>query len=62
MVERKTVEHFTHIEANLALRASQSLSYLPEHGFVIDVDFNERGVFTINKRQIAICAVVWTAV
>jgi hypothetical protein len=44
------------------VRTGQGLSYLPEHGFVIDVDFNERGVFAIDKRQIAICAVVWTAV
>jgi hypothetical protein len=44
------------------VRAGYVFSYLPEHSVVIDIDFNKRGVFAIDKRQIAICAIVWTAV
>lgn len=62
VVECETVEHLAHIETNLAVRVSHGFSYLPEHGIVIDIVFYKWGVFAIDKRQIAICAVVWTAV
>ena len=62
MVERETVEHFTHIEADFALGVGQSFSYLLEHGIVIDVNLNKRSKLTINVREIAICAVIGTAV
>jgi len=62
VVERKTVEHFTHIEADFALGVGQSFSYLFEHCIVIDVNLNKRSKLTINIREIAICAVVGTAI
>jgi len=62
MVKRETVEHFTHVEADFARGAGQSLSYLFEHGVVVDVDFNKWTEFAIDKSQIAICAVIWAAV
>lgn len=62
MVECKTVEHFTHVEAEFALRVGQSFSYLLEHGIVIDVNLNKWSKLTINIREVTICAVIGTTV
>lgn len=57
MVESETVEHLAHVEADHAAGPGDGSSDLPEHGLVVDIDFDEGSVFSIDECEIAICAV-----
>ncbi len=51
-----------HKKAYFAGGCAHRLAYLLEHRIVVDIDFDERSELSIHKGQIAICAVVGTAV
>lgn len=62
VVEGEAVEHLTHVEACYTIRSSSGFSDLFEHGVIVDVDFDEGGILSIDEREVAVCAVVGTAV
>lgn len=62
MVEGKAVKHFAHVEVSMVCAFGGSSSDLSEHGVVIDVEFYEGGKLAIYEGEIAVCAVVRTAV
>ena len=57
MVEGETVEHLAQVEADRAAWLRNNPSDLPEHSLVVDIDLNEGSVFSIDEREVAICAV-----
>ena len=62
MVEGETIKHFAHIEVGVAGGAGCGFSDLFKHCIVVDVDLNKRSVLPVNEGEVAIGAVVWTAV
>ena len=61
MVECEAVEHFAHVEADCSVGLGGA-SDLAEHGIVVDVDFDEWRVVSIDVCEIAICAIERAAV
>lgn len=62
VVESKRVEHFTHIEGGYSRGAGTGFSDLPEHGVVVDVDFDEGRVPAVNEGEVAVCAIVGASI
>lgn len=62
MIKCKTVEHFTHVKTYHGRCFCKNSANLPEHCIVINVDFDKRRIFAINKSQITIYAEIRTAV
>jgi hypothetical protein len=62
VVQGEAVEHLSHVESDPAGDAEYRLADFLEHPGVIDVDLDERQVVPIDVREVAVGAVVGTAV
>jgi len=62
VVQGETVEHLAHVEGHRTAPAGYRLSYLLEHRVVVDAHLDQRQIITIDVREIAVSAIVRTAV
>ena len=62
VVEGEAVEHFAHVEIDTAWGRGDGTAELLEHRVVIDIQFDEGGMFAIDEGEIAVGAMVRTAV